>query len=57
MGLCAAVSGLGLEAVPQPLPKSVQPVAKWVYRFFRKSPGATRVCAHSSLSISLNFRL
>jgi len=42
-GIVAAVSGFGLETVPEPLPTAVQPVAQLVYRCFRKTPGAPRV--------------
>jgi hypothetical protein len=33
-----ALSGLGLEAASKPFPNTVQPLAKIVYRFVRKSP-------------------
>jgi hypothetical protein len=39
----AAISGLGLEAAAKPFPKALQPLAKIVYRCFRKSPGTAGV--------------
>jgi hypothetical protein len=38
-----AVSGLGLEAASKPFPKAVQPLAKIVYRFVRKSPATAGI--------------
>ena len=43
MSIGTAVSGLGLEAASKPFPNTVQPLAKIVYRFFRKSPGTAGV--------------